>query len=161
MATESESAAGAAPGAAAAPVTGDGTAGIQHRAQLLGQLAELGEPDHPARAAEGLLEALVIEGLHEVIDCRHIEGIERVAVVRGHEDRRRHVLRADVAHDFETGATRHLHVQEHQVGLQGADGLDRRIAVVGEAGDFDAFLVTQQILEALASEGLVIDDENA
>ena len=50
-------------------------AGVQHGAQLVGELAEFGEPDHLARAPEGLLEALVVEGLHEVVDGCDIEGI--------------------------------------------------------------------------------------
>src|ERR1700726_3815768 len=95
-------------------------------------------------APESLLETLVIEGLHEVVDGRDIEGIEGVAVIGRHENRRRHVFGPDVADDFEAGPPRHLHIQKHEVGFERANGLDGRIPVVREAGDRHAFLVAQQ-----------------
>ncbi len=136
-------------------------AALEHGQQLLGKPVHLFELDQPARAGERLLEPLVVEGLHQVVDGRHVEGLERVLVVRGHEHRGGHVLRADRPDHVDAGRAGHLHVEEHEVGLQRADGADRRFAVVREADDFHVFLVSQQIFEALPRQGFVIDDEDA
>ena len=103
--------------------------------------------DEPPRARERLLEALVVEGLHEVVDGGEVEGLERVLVVRGDEHRGRHVVGADGADDVEPRHAGHLHIEEHEVGLQRADGVDRGFAVVRRADDLDVLLVPQQVFE--------------
>src|SRR6266566_9188944 len=79
--------------------------------------------DHLARAVKSLLEPFVVERLDQVIDGGEIEGRDRV-IVSGGEDHRRHSLGADLAHDLESGLAGHLDIEEHEIRLQLADGLD-------------------------------------
>src|SRR5687768_521912 len=74
---------------------------IEHREESLAELAHLLQLDLATRASERLLESLVVERLHEVVDGGEVERLERVAVVRGDEDRRRHVVRPYLADDVE------------------------------------------------------------
>jgi hypothetical protein len=60
--------------------------------QSFAQLAHLLELDVTARAAERLLEALVVERLDEIVDGGEVERLERIPIVRRHEDRRRHLV---------------------------------------------------------------------
>src|SRR6266550_2818629 len=129
-------------------------------AQLVRQLRHLIQLYHFPRAAERLLEPLVVERLDQVIDRGEIESRDGV-IVRRREDDRRHVVGADLSYDFQPSLPGHLDVEEHDIGLQLADRGDRRESVVGSAHDLDVVFVRQQILEPLAREPLVIGDQNA
>ena len=108
-----------------------------------------------------LLEALVVERLHEIVDGREIERRERVLVVRRHEHGRRHVGRSDGAHDFEPGHAGHLHVEKYEIGRQRSNRFDRRNAVADHADDLDAAFLSHQARHAPPAEGLVIDYQHA
>jgi hypothetical protein len=56
------------------------------------------------------------------------------------------------------GSSRHLDVEQHQVGLFPLDQLHSPRAVLGLTDEFHALDVHQEALEALASEGFVVDD---
>jgi hypothetical protein len=113
------------------------------------------------RAPECLLEPLVVERLHQVVDGREVERLQCITIVGGHEDGCGHLVGADLAHDVEPGLAGHLHVEEHEVRLQRADRVDGRRAVVHAGDDLDARFGAQQIFDALPGERLVVDDENA
>src|SRR5262249_55309005 len=110
---------------------------------------------------ERLLEALVVERLHQVVERRDVERVDGEAIERGDEDRRGHRLGADGAHDVDPGAAGHLHVEEDEIGRERADRVDGGVAAVGGADDLDAALVCEQVGDALPRERLIVDDEDA
>ena len=63
--------------------------------------------------------------LEQIVDGRHLERPDRILVVRGDEDHRRHALCSNSVDDPEAVGPRHLHVEEHQVRLLLADEGDR------------------------------------
>src|SRR5690349_18824696 len=82
-------------------------------------------------------------------------------VVGRNEYRDRHMLGADLSHDIEAVATRHLIVEKHDVGMQLPNRVDRRVAVSGHADDVDVRMFAQQTRDALAAEELIVDDQYA
>ena len=127
---------------------------------MLAKLPHLTQLHQPARPAECLLEAFVVERLDEIIQGGELEGAQCVLIERGNEDRRRHGVGADLAHDVEPRLAWHLHVEKHEVRLSRPDGLDCRHAIVRGADDLDAGLVGEQVDDPLAREHLVVDNEH-
>ena len=76
------------------------------------------------RAARRLIEPRVVERLEQVVDRRELERAQRVAIVGGHEDDRRHPLGADRAHHVEPGELGHLVVEQHEIRSAGQDRLE-------------------------------------
>ena len=114
-----------------------------------------------ARVLERLPKAVAAERLQQVVERVHLERAERVLVVGGDEDDRRHLLGTDGLDDAEAVDTGHLHVEEHQVGhlvLNRRDGLR---AVAALAHHFDVVLLLQQRQHALARDRLVVDDQGS
>ena len=100
------------------------------------------------RAGQRLAEALAVERLQQVVERVHVERPQRVAVVGGDEHDERHLVGADGVDHVEAVRARHLHVEEHQVGLQRHDRLGAGGAVAGLADDLEARLVLQQRADA-------------
>ncbi len=65
--------------------------------------------------ARRLAQALVGEGLEQVVDGGDLERVERELVVGRHEDDGRHRVRADLLQHLEAVHARHLHVEEDEV----------------------------------------------
>src|SRR6266566_4693339 len=120
---------------------------------------DLVQLDHLTRSTERFLESLVVEGLDQVVDRGEIECCDGV-IVGGGEDHRWHRVGAHLAHDFEPGLPGHLDVEKNEIGLQLADGRDRRQSIVGSAHDLDVLLVREQVLDPLAGEPLVVSDQH-
>jgi DNA-binding LacI/PurR family transcriptional regulator len=76
------------------------------------------------------------DGLQQVVDRIHAEGVQSIAVIGGGEDDQG--LRVDVREHLETGHARHFDVEEEHVGPGGDNKLKgfRRIAAL--SSDFDA-----------------------
>ncbi len=91
----------------------------------------------------------------------HRERLERVGIMRRHEDDERHLLRADGTDNIEAIEHRHLDVEQHEVGGVGCDGGDGTGAVAAFAGDNDAGVIREQGSQVSPGEGLVVDDECA
>ena len=125
--------------------------------QALGLL----ELHQPARAMESLLEALVVERFDEIIQCCQVERLQRVLIVGGDENRRRHFVGSDRVCDLEASFVRHLHVEKKKIGIQRPNRVDGSGACAGRTDDLDIRLTREKILDALAREGLVVDDQNA
>ena len=85
--------------------------------------------DLPPRALQGVGEALAIERLEDVVERAHLEGLERVLIVGGHEDHERHALAADRLDDLEAVHVRHLDVEKHQLRRMILDGRHGLLAV--------------------------------
>ena len=108
---------------------------------------------------ERLLEALAPERLEDVVDGAHVERTQSVMVVRGHEHDRGDPVRADALEDAEAVEIRHLDVEEHEVGPELLDRDDGLATVAALPDDLDAGFVREEGAQALAGEGLVVDDE--
>ena len=79
----------------------------------------------------------------------------------GHEHDERHARRTDGLDDLEAARAGHLDVEEDQVRLQPADGIDR-LGPGGALGDdLQPVFRREQRAQPLASERLVVGDEDA
>ena len=61
------------------------------------------------------MKSLRIDRLQQVIERAHLEGPQRVLIVRGDEDDHRHLLRPDRLQHLEPVGARHLDVQEDEI----------------------------------------------
>ena len=113
---------------------------LQEYQQVFRQTIHFLQFDHASCAPESLFETLVIEGLDQIVDRREIECLERIMVIGCYENRGGHLLEADRARHLDPSLARHLHVQEHQVGLECFNGCDCCCTVVDLADDLDSFL---------------------
>ena len=117
---------------------------------------------NPLRALDRLGETLLLDGLQDVIDRVHLEGLDRVLVVRGDENDRRRPLHAGEARDdLEAVEPRHLDIEEHDVGPQLPDRFHGLVPLARFAGDLDAGDRAENALQVLARGRLVVDDKNA
>jgi hypothetical protein len=114
-----------------------------------------------AGAGERPRESLVREGLHEVIDRGDVECVDRVPVVRGHEDGGRHRGGPHGAHHVHPRHAGHLYFEKHDVGRQPADRVDRRDAVFRRRDHLDVGRSPEQGLDVSPDRRLVVDDEHA
>ena len=115
--------------------------------------------DRLARAIERLLEALLVERLQQVVDGVHLEGLQRVLVVRGHEDGDGQLAVAEALHDFEAVELGNLHVEEQSAGLS------RRITSTASRPSRHSPITSMSLFapeqrpDALPGERLVVDDQ--
>jgi hypothetical protein len=77
-----------------------------------------------------------VDGLEEVVDGVHAEGLERVLVVRGGEDD--DGLGGQAGENLEAVEARHLNIEEADVGRVRREGCDGVFGARGGADDFDA-----------------------
>src|SRR5918993_1425090 len=91
----------------------------------------------------------------------HLEGLQRVLVVGGDEDHVRHDLALERSQHAEPVHAGHLHVEEDQVGVLVANGIDGLLAIAVLADDGDVVMHPEHHPDALTREGLVVDDEGA
>jgi hypothetical protein len=134
---------------------------VEHRSQPLAKGARLTQLDVRTSASERLLEPLIVERLDEIIQRGELERLQRVLIVRGNKNCRRHRVDTDGTNNVEARRPGHLHVEEHEIRMQRANLLDRSIAIVRGANDLDSLLVRQKIFDTLPGERLVVDDEHA
>ena len=109
-----------------------------------------------ARVLQRLLETIAAERLQQVVDRVHLEGLQRVLVVGGDEHDRRHPIGADLLDDAKAVAHRHLHVEEHQIGMLMLNRADRLLAVGAFADELDVFFLRQQPDDTLARHRFVV-----
>jgi hypothetical protein len=122
----------------------------------------LGAPANPLRALDRLGEALLLDGLQDVIDRMHLEGLDRVLVVgRDEYDRRRVLHIGEARYDLEAIEPRHLDIEEHDVGPQLPDRFYGLVPLARFAGDLDAGDRAENALQVLARGRFVVDDEDA
>ncbi len=89
----------------------------------------------------------------------HVEGAQRIRVVRGREDHR-HRAAQQLEH-LEAVELRHLHVEEHQVGGQLRDRLHRVEPIAAFGDDRDAGVSAEILAHHRARQRLVVDDDDA
>src|SRR5262252_891940 len=95
-----------------------------------------------------------------MVQSGDLECPDRILVVRGHEDHRRHALRPDGLNDGKAVGSGHLHVEKHQIRLLLANQDDRFSSVSCFADETDLRLAAEQQLQPLARKRFVIHNEN-
>ena len=93
-----------------------------------------------------------------------VDGVADVLLVRIHaqdEDARAGELLQDLARHLEAVHLRHRHVEDDHVGLLGAQDVERLGAVAGFAHDEDVLFVLENPPEALADQGVIVDEDDA
>ena len=141
-----------------------GGAGTEVRCRgCAGGLGDVAGGDAAANFFEGLDEALVVEGLEEVVNGVYFKGPDGVLVEGRGEDDLRHAefffKREDFFEDSEAVEAGHADVEEEDVGPVGADEVDGfdTVGALGEDGDVAGGV--EEVLEFLAGERFVVDDE--
>ena len=128
-----------------------------------GGLGGVAGGDAAADFFERLDEALVVEGLEEVVDGVYFEGADGVLVEgRGEDDLRHAELLFEGEDFFEDGEAveaGHADVEEDDVGVVGADEVDGFDAVGALGEDGDVAGGVEEVLEFLAGEGFVVNDQ--
>jgi len=112
-------------------------------------------------AGEGDFEAVAVEGFQEIVDGIDAEGIDGEAIVGGGEDDGGALLGGEFLNDLEAVGAGHLDVEEDDVGCVVFDGGEGFGAAAAFTDDFDGGVAAQKRAEAFASEGFVVDDEEA
>jgi hypothetical protein len=75
------------------------------RRRPLGRIAQLGQ-----RPRHGAIEAFALDGLEQVVEGMHLEGIDRVVRERRDEDHERRAVEPGALDDLETVGVGHLDV---------------------------------------------------
>src|SRR5262245_23430645 len=112
-----------------------------------------------SHACERRAESASVEGLEEVVDRVHFEGLDGIAFVRGREHDAREVL--EPLEDLESVRLRHPDVQEDEIGPQGVDDPHGALAVSGLAHDLEVRVLGEEPLEAVPRRLLVVDHDRA
>ena len=79
----------------------------------------------------------------------------------GDEDDERHARGADGFDHFESAGPRHLYVEEDEIGLETADGVDGVGTGRAFGHELEPVLRRQQRAKPFAGQGLVIGDDHA
>jgi hypothetical protein len=118
-------------------------------------------PSHPPRhVRECVLEAVVVEGLEQVVHGLRGERPQRVAVVRGDEHDRGQPLARQALEHAEAVEPRHLHVEEQQVGRVLEHRRDGERTARGLGDHAKPLAVPQQLADARTRRGLVVRDHD-
>jgi hypothetical protein len=102
-----------------------------------------------------------MDRLEDVIQGVHLERIDGVLIMRGHEHDRWHSIRPHGAHDAESIELRHLDVEEDEVGPQGPDPLHRCDAIATLVDHLHVASVFEQRAQVAACHRFIVDDEGA
>ena len=113
-----------------------------------------------ARVRQRDVEPLLAERLEQVIDRVHLERLDGVLLEGGDEDDSRGQCRARQFQHFKPVQLRHLDVEEHQVGPQFGDRLDRFEAVGAFADNVDVGMKAEVFAQYPARKLFVVDDDH-
>src|SRR5512139_314077 len=117
--------------------------------------AFLGQP--LAHSLERVGEAFLLDRLHQIIDRLRLERAQRVVGISSHEDEKRRLDLHQSLDDGEAVETRHLDVEEDEIGFVGLDRTDRLAAVAAGVDDLDVLMLFQPELQPLDGKRLVVD----
>ncbi len=112
---------------------------------------------------KGAFDAGAVKRLQKIVHSVDLKGADGVSVVGGGEDdlgKRRSIVDKPFEHP-EAVQARHLHIKEDDVGSMGLNQVDGFNAVRPKTHDLDVCGSLDQVLELLAGERLVVDDEDA
>ena len=114
------------------------------------------------QALEGLRQPYRVDRLEDVVDCVDRERVNRVLVERRHEyELRRRVGEEQAPSNFESGESRHLDIEKHDIRFDLARQPECADAVGRLAGDFDATRLAEEEAQLLASQLFIVHDERA
>ena len=120
------------------------------------------DADAPLRPLHGQAEPNRVDRLEQVVDRVDLERLDGMLIIRGDEDDVRRRARVEhPARDLEAGQPRHLHVEEHEVGLQAVDGRQRFHAVARLSDDLDPAQLSEQKSQLIPGQLLVVDENCA
>ena len=102
-------------------------------------------------------EPVLVDGLHQIIDRLGIERPQRMLAISGDEHEQRRLDVHQTLDHRETVETRHLDVEEDEIGLVGLDLPDRFAAVRCRGDDLDVIEGLQPELQPLSREWFVVD----
>ena len=136
---------------------------VEQRLQPLAEVAVVARGDRVARAGERAREALLGDGLEQIVDGVHLERLHRELIVRGHEDDEGklplgflHGVEHLEAVDF-----RHLHVEDHDVRARLANRGDGARAAQRFAHDLDVRVLREERAKPGERRRLVVDRHDA
>src|SRR6185369_15523084 len=121
-------------------------------------LAALIEFDLLLHAMPGGVEALVIEGLEQVVEGVHLEGAYRVLIVSGDKDDVRSRFAVERFQHFEAAQFRHLNIEKDEVGLQRLDRIYGLTTIRTLPDNLDFRIISQHLANHFASERFIVDD---
>ena len=114
--------------------------------------------DAAPRSIDRHFETRGINRLQQIVDGVDFEGLNRVLIVRRHENNVRRRTRVHhVARHFEACQPGHLDIKEDDVGLQSIDGRECLDSVAGLADHLDAANAPEQKAELVARQLFVVD----
>ena len=108
---------------------------------------------------KGLLEALLPDGLQQIIDGVHLERAHRVLIVGGSEDDT-HIF-ANQLQNIEPCKFWHLDIEEDQVGLVFAESFDGLKAVGALGENFDFSMSGKKLARDVARKLFIVHNERA
>ena len=112
---------------------------------------------HRLHLVERLVEPVGLDRLHQVVDSVHIECLEGILAVGGHEDDRRRILElVQGLCKLHAGCLRHRDIEEHHVRTSLHELLDRFAGARGLRNAIDPASLLQQVLELRTCRSLVV-----
>src|SRR3546814_6133494 len=87
-----------------------------------------------------------------------IERLQRIIAIGGDEDEQRRFYFHQALDNGKSVETRHLYVEEHEIGLMRLDPPERFPAVYAGRDDFDVRMRIKPQGKALDGQGLVVDE---
>src|SRR6185437_13608601 len=103
----------------------------------------------------------VVKGFEQIVDRVHVERLERISLVRRHEDDRGHAHDTDSGDDTEAVEARHLYVEKYDVGPELPDRVDGRLAARRIADELQLVHLGQQRSRQTPGRRFVVHDQHA
>ena len=110
---------------------------------------------------DGLPQAHRFDWLQQIVDGVHLEGANRILVVRGDERDERKLVTTDEPHDAKAVDFRHLQIEQREIGREPLDELDAFGSVDGLPDDFHIVVAVQQRNEKSPRGAFVVGDDDA
>jgi hypothetical protein len=120
----------------------------------------LGLGDLGAGAFQGLLKALAIEGLEQIIQGVDLEGAQSILVIRRDENDTGRPVLAHGLQDAEAVQFGHAYIEKQEIGPLLTDGRDGARTVEAFADHLNVGFGLKQRTQALPAQRLVIRDQD-
>src|SRR5262249_24850585 len=112
-------------------------------------------------APHGLIKALCIDRLQQVIHCVHFESTKCVFIKSSNENHRRQVVIGNGGKHIERIQFGHLYVEENQIGPLHCDRRCRLPPVAAFSNHIDVWICSKQGTNSFSRQRFVVDDESA
>ena len=108
---------------------------------------------------QSLTESLRRKRLQEIINGVHVEGLDRILVVCGHENHRAGQFCSDLPQGGKSVHLRHLHIQEDQVEATSEHEFCRLFSADSLLDDPDFRILIEEHPDSLARQALIVRDQ--